>query len=66
MAPGGDLLECEVQCPYCGEEITIFVDPSVSRQTYVEDCTVCCRPIRVDVECEEGELIAATPSKENE
>lgn len=25
------------------------VDPSVREQTYIEDCQVCCRPIRVHV-----------------
>ena len=35
------------QCPYCWEEISMLLDPSVSRQTYVEDCEVCCNPIEV-------------------
>jgi hypothetical protein len=30
----------------------------VDEQTYVEDCEVCCRPIRVHVVAEEGELVA--------
>ena len=34
-------------CPYCGEEISMVLDTSVPRQTYVEDCQVCCRPIEV-------------------
>ena len=34
-----------VQCPYCGERIAIVVDGSVEHQQYVEDCSVCCRPI---------------------
>jgi len=34
-----------VECPYCGEFVTIFIDPSGGEsQTYVEDCPVCCRP----------------------
>ncbi len=35
------------QCPYCWEEISMLLDPSVSQQTYVEDCEVCCNPIEV-------------------
>ena len=27
----------------------MVVDPSVSQQTYVEDCEVCCQPIEVTV-----------------
>ena len=37
----------QVQCPYCGEPITLQVDDSAGEQDYVEDCTVCCRPIEV-------------------
>ena len=34
-------------CPYCGEAIDSFVDPGGGeRQEYIEDCSVCCRPIR--------------------
>jgi hypothetical protein len=35
----------EVQCPYCGEAIDVFVDDSAGDQSYIEDCQVCCRPI---------------------
>jgi len=39
-----------VQCPYCGEEMEMALDPgSGPRQEYVEDCQVCCRPWRVGV-----------------
>ncbi len=32
-------------CAFCGEENDTLVDPSAGRrQTYTEDCTVCCRP----------------------
>lgn len=36
-----------IGCPVCGETIEIQVDTSVPRQTYVEDCSVCCRPLVV-------------------
>ena len=38
-----------IECPYCGESIDLVIDDSVDRQQYVEDCSVCCRPINVDV-----------------
>jgi hypothetical protein len=47
IAPMHALIEEEICCPYCGEMITILVDPSVPEQTYIEDCQVCCRPIVV-------------------
>lgn len=47
---------CDIACPYCGETITVFVDASAGEQQYVEDCQVCCRPIRIDVALDaEGE-----------
>ncbi len=50
--------EAEVNCPFCGEAFTIVVDLSQDRQSYVEDCYICCRPISFDVRCEDGELIS--------
>lgn len=39
-----------VTCPYCGEFVVIALDPgSGTRQQYVEDCEVCCRPWQVSV-----------------
>ena len=32
-------------CAFCGEENEVLVDPSGGRrQTFTEDCAVCCRP----------------------
>lgn len=49
------MLEHFFQCPYCWEEISMLLDPSVST-TYVEDCEVCCNPIEISVSFEAGEL----------
>lgn len=37
-----------VTCPYCGEEMEIYVEPD-TRGTLVQDCEVCCNPWRVRV-----------------
>ena len=34
-------------CPYCWQKISMVLDTSVRRQTYIEDCEVCCSPIEV-------------------
>lgn len=39
----------EIQCPYCGENIELSVDCSVEKQSYIEDCQICCRPIEIVV-----------------
>ena len=54
------LLEHESRCPFCNETVLFFIDPSQEEQNYIEDCTVCCRPIEVTAHCEpdSGELIS--------
>jgi len=37
-------------CPYCGESVELCVDEGGgTRQAYIEDCPVCCRPWEVAV-----------------
>ncbi len=50
------MLEHFFQCPYCWEEISMLLDASVSSQTYVEDCEVCCNPIEVSAQFDDHEL----------
>ena len=43
-----------VDCPWCGEDVAIGLDPgSGTHQCYVEDCSVCCRPLLVHVDYDE-------------
>jgi hypothetical protein len=54
-----------VRCPYCGEAVEIALDPgSGSRQSYVEDCEVCCRPWHVTVEYDDdgSAVVRADPA----
>jgi hypothetical protein len=53
-------MEHSFSCPYCGEEISMVLDDSVSRQTYIEDCEVCCRPIEISYTIEEDALVEFT------
>lgn len=55
--------EAAVECPYCGETVTVVVDTSVDEQEYVEDCFVCCRPIELTVKCADGEVEEVTAEK---
>ncbi len=50
--------ELEISCPFCGESISIRVDVFIDRQDYIEDCSVCCRPIQISVMCEEGAVVS--------
>jgi len=40
-----ELLEKNIECPCCGENLDVLIDQSDAGQTYIEDCQVCCRPI---------------------
>jgi hypothetical protein len=46
-----------ITCPHCGETIEIVIDLSVPDQSYIEDCSVCCRPITISVVAEDGEIV---------
>jgi hypothetical protein len=51
---GQNIVEYFFSCPYCWEEISMVLDTSVSSQTYVEDCEVCCHPIELRYTVEDG------------
>tara|TARA_R110002167_G_scaffold50678_8_gene147467 strand:- start:1599 stop:1796 length:198 start_codon:yes stop_codon:yes gene_type:complete len=40
-----ELLETDIDCPYCGEKISVMIEVLDEGQEYIEDCQVCCRPI---------------------
>ena len=50
------MLEHFFQCPYCWEEVSMLLDTSVTDQTYVEDCEVCCNPIEFNLQFQNNEL----------
>ena len=37
-----------VSCPFCGEEVEIYVEPD-ARGCFLQDCEVCCNPWTVKV-----------------
>jgi len=45
-------------CPHCGERISVVLDLSVGHQRYIEDCEVCCNPIAISYQAEEGVVVA--------
>lgn len=44
-----ELIEQAIDCPYCGEQITVIIETLDESQEYIEDCQVCCRPIIFDI-----------------
>ncbi|MCA2958856.1 MAG: CPXCG motif-containing cysteine-rich protein [Silvanigrellales bacterium] len=40
----------EISCPYCGEALAVEYDPGQGRrQSFEEDCGVCCRCITIEL-----------------
>jgi hypothetical protein len=46
----------DATCPHCWETINLTLDLSIPEQSYIEDCPVCCRPMRVSYSSADGEL----------
>ncbi len=53
-----------VHCPYCFERVELYVDPDTSG-SYVEDCSVCCRPwtVSVSVDDEGQRSVTVSPAQ---
>lgn len=59
--------EYNVTCPYCFEQVSLLLDCTAGSQTYVEDCSVCCQPIVVEIVLTaDGEVAAVDARAENE
>jgi hypothetical protein len=56
----GEASALSVICPTCGYRALILVDTFAGDQTFMEDCTVCCRAIELRVKVREYEVQAVT------
>jgi len=43
-----------VTCPYCGENLEIYLEPEMSG-SFVQDCEVCCNPWQLRITWDGGE-----------
>ncbi len=43
-------------CPFCMEQISMLVEVFSGDQSYIEDCEVCCNPIKIKYICEDGAI----------
>ncbi|MFD2542324.1 CPXCG motif-containing cysteine-rich protein [Lacinutrix gracilariae] len=50
------MIEHFFSCPYCWQEVSMLLDSSIAKQTYIEDCEVCCNPIEIKIEFFHAEL----------
>ncbi len=62
-----DLLqETSITCPYCWESIDIVIDQSSGESGYIEDCQVCCQPIKIDIQYHANGEAQLNIQRENE
>ncbi len=60
------LEEHRVECPGCGESVTILIDCSVPYQVYTEDCFVCCQPMVICADCTDPDQVRITLQREDD
>jgi len=59
------MIEHFFTCPYCWQQISMLLDLSAGGQTYSEDCEVCCNPIAISYQVEDGNIMAFTAEVES-
>ncbi len=58
--------EKSFRCPYCGERISMVLDPDEGDSNYIEDCEVCCRPIRISFHGKDGAITGFQAQRSDE
>ncbi len=58
--------ELLIDCPYCGETITVLIDDSAGEQEYFEDCSVCCHPILFSLILDEMNKVNVVVKKDDD
>lgn len=51
------MIEHFFQCPYCWQNISMLIEPSLQTTNYIEDCEICCRPINIEYVFSDLDLI---------
>ena len=51
------MIEHFFQCPYCWQNISMLIEPSLQPTKYIEDCEICCRPINIEYVFSDLDLI---------
>ena len=48
------MIEAYFDCPHCWENQLKMIDPSISNQTFIEDCETCCNPLEFNIQVQEN------------
>jgi len=52
------MIEHFFTCPHCWQQISMLIDNSISKQSFIEDCEVCCNPLELNVAFNDKELLS--------
>ena len=52
------MLEFYFDCPHCWENQLKMIDPSISNQTFIEDCETCCNPLEFSIRVEDNIILS--------
>ena len=44
-------------CPHCWQPISMTLDLSSGGQRYIEDCEVCCNPLEIAYDVQDGAIV---------
>ena len=47
-------------CPYCWQRISMLLETAYGKQSYTEECEVCCQPIDIEYEVREVQVEGVT------
>ena len=45
-----------ITCPHCWQTFDIAIDCSIPDQTFVYDCEVCCNPLEITCQIDDGRI----------
>lgn len=60
------LQSLSVTCPYCGEAFDALIDTSEGDTDYVQDCDICCHPIRFWVRVDDDGPVQVETGREDD
>jgi transcription elongation factor Elf1 len=47
-----------IRCPFCGQNFDVAIETDQPSQRLIVDCEICCRPLEISVECQDGEILS--------
>ena len=59
------LIEQRVTCPSCWEQHPVVIDLTDEQRTLIEDCQVCCNPMKISFEVDGDDVVSVDAEPAN-